>query len=178
MAKAFRRTRDGVECRLDAGEAALLTRLVEMVVGMLDEREQPADRAGEDPLEALVGMGSQRTRPEDPALARLLPDAYADDAAAAEWRRFTEAELRAGKIAAARAVLDSLRPGRMTLGEEAAHGWLTALTDVRLVVGERLGVSDTEAWAPPPGDPRSGLADVYDWLTWLQETLVRAVAGD
>ena len=41
--------------------------------------------------------------PDDPALARLLPDAYADDEeAAAEFRRFTERDLRDAKARDAR----------------------------------------------------------------------------
>ena len=56
-------------------------------------------------------------RPDDPALARLLPDAYADDdEASAEFRRFTERTLRETKMRAplsASAPLRSVMPSAL-----------------------------------------------------------------
>ncbi len=56
--------------------------------------------------------------------------------------------------------------------------WLGALNDLRLALGTRLGVE--EDWAEQlaaldDGDPRALLLAVYDWLSWLQETLVRSL---
>src|SRR4051794_41464140 len=58
--------------------------------------------ADPDPLAAMVGMGSETsaTPPEDPAVRRLLPDAYDDPAGAAEFRRLTDDELRRGETSA------------------------------------------------------------------------------
>lgn len=134
-----------------------------------------------DDLARLLGQTGPATPPDDPVLARLLPDAYADDSeAAGDFRRFTEQELRNGKAAAARTVLATLPEdgGRVRLTEEEAQVWLRALNDVRLALGVRLSITeDFEARVADldPADPRSAYMWVYDWLTFLQETLVHAL---
>jgi hypothetical protein len=141
--------------------------------------EKPPDPL--DDLARLLGQTGPATPPDDPVLARLLPDAYADDTeAAGDFRRFTEQELRNGKAAAARTVLATLPEdgGRVRLSEEEAQVWLRALNDVRLALGVRLSVTedfDARAADLDPADPRSAYMWIYDWLTFLQETLVRAL---
>ena len=180
MATAFRRTRDGVVGKLDQGERELLTRLFDDVARLLEDGL--ADST--DPLEAMVGIAHDARVPDDPALARLLPIATTqDDALAGEFRRYTEIGLRQRKSANLRAAARTLTDRdtvRLDAGTLAA--WLTALTDVRLVLGERLGLrSDADAEElqaalddADDDDPRTWLAAVYDFLTWLQETLVHA----
>src|SRR5262249_11403403 len=79
--------------------------------------EQPlaeGEDAGPDTgqLEAMFALSDSALPPDDPVLARLLPDAYPDDpAAAGEFRRYTESGLRSDKVAAARTVLDTLSEG-------------------------------------------------------------------
>lgn len=134
-----------------------------------------------DDLARLLGQTGPATPPDDPVLARLLPDAYADDAeAAGDFRRFTEQELRDGKAAAARTVLATLPEdgGRIRLSDEEGQVWLRALNDVRLALGVRLSITedfDARAADLDPADPRSAYMWIYDWLTFLQETLVRAL---
>ena len=48
------------------------------------------DHGHEDPLAALVGITSHDSPPEDEVLRRLLPNAYADEVDASEFRRYTE----------------------------------------------------------------------------------------
>ena len=94
----FKRSRRGVEAKLEPGEAEVLVQCASELLELLGSEESVSD----DPLEALVGLppGDVST-PDDPALARLFPSAYADDdAAATEFRRFTESDLRAGKLQA------------------------------------------------------------------------------
>ena len=140
---------------------------------------QPSDPL--DDLARLLGQAGPATPPDDPVLARLLPDAYQDDTeAAGDFRRFTEQELRNGKAAAARTVLATLPSGggRVRLSEEEGQVWLRALNDVRLALGVRLSITeDFEARVADldPADPRSAYMWIYDWLTFLQETLVRAL---
>jgi hypothetical protein len=178
MARRFQRTRRGITVGLDADERDLLARLFEDVDELLDDGTTVAS----DPLAELLVVQEQRSRPEDPALARLLPDGAEDDGEGAqEFRRLTERGLRARKRSAlqvARASLD--QDGTVQLTEEQARAWGTALTDVRLVLAERLGVRTEEDAALlhevldelDEDDPRAWLAAVYDFLTWLQETLV------
>ena len=62
---------------------------------------------------------------------------------------------------------------------------LVALTDVRLVMGERLGLrTDEDATrleelveTLDPDDPAVFALGVYDFLTWLQESLTQALVG-
>ena len=52
------------------------------------------------------------------------------------------------------------------------------LNDTRLTLGSRLDMTEDshDALASlPEDDPRAGLFHVYDWLTYLQDTLVRLV---
>ena len=76
----------------------------------------------------------------------MLPDAYPDDPdASSEFRRYTEKDLRAGKVAAAKTVLATLPEGggRISLSESQAQVWLRALNDIRLALGVRLGITRT-----------------------------------
>jgi hypothetical protein len=151
----------------------------------------PAAGSGDDPLgghwdspeefAALLGLSESTALPEDPVLARLLPDAYRDDAeAAGDFRRYTEQDLRSGKVAAARTVLATLPEGggQVRLSTDDAQAWLRAINDVRLALGVRLSITEDfeERMAGlDPEDPRSAYFWVYDWLTYIQETLVRAL---
>ena len=124
-------------------------------------------------------------------LARLFPTAYPDDEeAAADFRRFTESALRDGKAAAAARVIDTLEEAglprrargrpvhrRRARRQPAAMTWMRSFTDMRLAIATRLGVEegDEEFWASlPDDDPRAQVHDIYDWLGYLQETLVHA----
>ncbi|MBC7374523.1 MAG: DUF2017 family protein, partial [Frankiales bacterium] len=100
----FRRKKDLVVAELDRVEAGILTTVVGDLLELLGAAEAPTTQ---DPLAAMVGLPTGPVeRPEDPALARLLPDAYGDDEeAATDFRRYTETDLRAGKRAHATVVL-------------------------------------------------------------------------
>jgi len=111
----------------------------------------------------------------DPALARLFPNAYPDDEeAAAEFRRYTRDGLverktaNSGLISAA--LMASSDDERITVARDDAEHWLPAITDLRLVLAERLGIHQD-------GDPlpHNELADVYEWLAELQWALVEAL---
>ena len=100
--------------------------------------------------------------------------------AAGDFRRYTEPGLRSGKVEAARTVLATLpdEGGRIRLSAGDAEAWLRALNDVRLALGVLLGITEDyeRELADVTGtDPRSAYLQVYDWLTFLQETLVRSL---
>jgi hypothetical protein len=128
-----------------------------------------------------LGITEEAGPPDDPVLARLLPDAYREDPdAAGEFRRYTERDLRDGKAEAARTILGTLpeRGGRVTLSEDQAQAWLRALNDIRLALGVRLEVTEEvhqEMARMDPADPRYGPLTIYDWLTAVQESLVVAL---
>ena len=62
---------------------------------------------------------------------------------------------------------------------------IVALTDTRLVLGERLGLRtdedaltlDDRVAALDPDDPIVYAASFYDFLTWMQESLTSAMLG-
>jgi hypothetical protein len=120
--------------------------------------------------------------PDDPVLARLLPDAYQDDpAAAGEFRKYTDSSLREAKKYFAHTLLETLPPsgGRVKLTGDQARDWLRALNDVRLMFGVRLEVTEDfeeQLAGFARDDPRVAAFEVYGWLGAVQESLVRALA--
>jgi hypothetical protein len=199
----FRRRGRTVVVALPADERAVLARLLGDVHQMLDDGadDVTTDR---DPLADLVGVDDDwlsdvaagtdgDTEPdvatagerfEDPAVARLLPDGSRDDpAATAEFRRLTEHGLRHRKRAALDRARNALhRPDPVVLDADEAQALLKGLTDVRLVIAERLGLhtdQDAEtvhavlARAGDSDEPWVVMAALYDALTWWQEALVR-----
>jgi hypothetical protein len=174
-------------------EADLLRSLASQLVELL-RNEAAVPRGGADPLEDLLDFSGPTSEPEDPVLARLFHTAYPNDAeAAAEFRRFTEGSLRDGKAAGAIAVIDSLEEAGLPpelhedglmidveLEPDAAETWMRTFTDVRLALATRLGVEegDEAYWhSLPDDDPRAQAHDIYEWVGYLQETLVEALGG-
>lgn len=161
-----------VTARADEIEALVLRQCALELLELLGDEDN-----GQDPLAALVGMPTGEVAPPaDPALARLLPDAYAaDPARATEFRRYTDADLRAGKRAAARTVLATVPEGggEVLLDRDQADAWLGCLNDLRLVLGTRLEVTEqTDVDDLDPDDPRVQPLQVYGWLAYLQESLL------
>jgi Domain of unknown function (DUF2017) len=162
-------------------EREVLLNLCEQIIELLAER---TDHGHDDPLAAMVGITSHDSPPEDEVLHRLLPNAYADQVDAAEFRRYTESTLRQKKQAHAismRTHLKSAADGIVDLDHENANAWLGALNDIRLALGVRLKVetrSQEELELLAPDDPLRGLYGVYSWLGWLQGTLIDALIDD
>ena len=173
-------------------EADLLRNLAAQLVELLrNEAAVPND--DQDSFEAMMDFSGPTTAPEDPVLARLFPTAYPqDEEAAAEFRRFTEGGLRDGKAQSAISIIDSLEeaglPPELTeeglmidveLDPGTAESWMRSFTDLRLALATRLGVEegDEAVWeAMPDEDPRSQAHDIYEWVGYLQETLVHALS--
>jgi hypothetical protein len=178
VAHAFNRTVTGkIVGRLDPVEQALLRSLVLQLAQLLHETD---DAASQDPLAQLVGIQELAERPEDPALLRLFPDAYRDDESAAnDFRRYTQARLRENKTSRADAVIEMLDRAdtKIELSDAEAQNMLAVMNDTRLVLASRLGLTDEltlDELLLAEAD-QGGAAHLYEWLTWLQETLVRAI---
>jgi hypothetical protein len=144
---------------LSEEERALLLSLTDEIVGLLDERDTEPE-------------GAMR----DPALLRLLPDAYQDDQdASAEFRRFTEDELAGAKTSDARAVAMAVRDDEViVLNRDSVRPWLRSITDLRLALAVRLGIREDgdEGDTSPEAEPTQ---QVYFWLGYLQESLLAAL---
>ena len=173
-------------------EADLLRSLAGQLVELL-RNEAAVPRDDVDPFEAMMDFSGPTQEPEDPVLARLFPTAYPkDEEAAPEFRRFTEGGLRDGKAAAAIAIIDGLEeaglPPELTedglmidveLDEPTAETWMRSFTDLRLALATRLEVEegDEAYWSSlPDEDPRAQAHDIYEWVGYLQETLVAALS--
>jgi hypothetical protein len=174
-------------------EADLLRSLAAQLVELL-RNEAAVPRDDVDPLESLMDFTGPTTEPDDPVLARLFPTAYPhDEEAAAEFRRFTEGSLRDGKANAAITIIDGLEdaglPPELTeeglmidveLDQPTAETWMRSFTDLRLALATRLEVEegDEDYWnSLPDDDPRAQAHDIYDWVGYLQETLVQALSA-
>ena len=162
-------------------EREVLINLVEQIIELLAER---TDNHVDDPLAAMVGITTHDSPPEDEVLLRLLPNAYADQVDAAEFRRYTESTLRGKKYAhsmSMRITLKSSVDGIVEVDHDGANDWLGAMNDIRLALGVRLKVeqnSHEELELLAPDDPMRGVYAVYSWLGWLQESLIVALMDE
>jgi len=156
--RAFRRKSAGYEAAFAPEEARLIVQLTEQIGAMLAE---PA--AG------------------DAAVLRLLPDAYpSDPEAAAEFRRFTAEGLAERKVLNGQTVATSLAEAsaatsatKVRLDEQQAQAWIRAISDIRLTIASRLGIERDDD-RPNADEP---LGEIYDWLAFVQESLVVAMQG-
>ena len=170
-------------------EADLLRSLAAQLIELL-RNESATTAVDADPLEELLDFSGQTTAPDDPVLARLFPTAYPDDEeSAGDFRRFTESALRDGKAGAAASIIDALEDAGLPpepedglfidveLDDAAAMTWMRSFTDMRLAIATRLGIEDDDEdyWLSlPDDDPRAQVHDIYNWLGFLQETLVHS----
>ena len=123
---------------------------------------------------------------EDPAIGRLVPDAYPEDEESSRaFRDATREDLLDRRALDADIVRTALAGMRGDLAEMshseafAEHdldippsdidAWLRTLTALRLVIAERLGIESDDDH--DPDDPRFG---VYDWLGYRLELTIDA----
>lgn len=155
--------------KLDDAEHGVLCQLFEQMAELLTDSES---ETSSDPLAKMLNMSGSTQISEDPALARLFPDGYSDDEhASADFRRFTEQDLRAQKITALTSVRNALEnwTGKSTVSAQQAQDWLKALNDLRLVLGTRLEITDEAEIDFDADEPGIHL---YNYLTYLQGTLI------
>ena len=171
MAKSpFRRNRaSGFDVVLEAGEAAVLTRLCEELTTLLSVDDEPVEG-------------------NDPVMERLFPRAYLDpteEEAEADWQRLAHGDLVDGRrrnLATVEGTLAGaeVRRGRfeLTLSEEQAMAWLSVINDARLALGTRLDVTeDMDLSGLDTDDPDTAPFAVYWWLGVLEERLIDVLSG-
>jgi hypothetical protein len=146
--------RGGLRMRLHGGEAALLAKLLEEL--MVVVRAEIAD---------------------DPVRARLYPAAYADEAAAAEFRSLTESGLQQERVQRIQDCAEDLATHApdIPIADDAGDRWLRVLNDMRLALGTQLGVTEDWDHDVDPDDPEQLSQATYLWLTGVQDSLVRAL---
>jgi len=205
MRSTFARARGGrIKVRLGDADRGVVAGLLEAVADLLDpEVDAAADpdagpaagpdaaggRAGPDDASLWASLEADLAvePPSDPAVARLLPDASRDDPELAQsFRRLTEQDLRERKrdsLGLAAAALRRSAP--VVLDDSEAQALLKGLTDVRLVLAERLGIATDEdaeflhaalaAGASQGGQEWAKAAELYEVVTYLQEELVHTL---
>ena len=151
------RSGDKVRISLDEHEAGLLRSIV-------GEMQQ-----------LLEADGDHR----DPVLNRLFPAASDSEEDARSYREMVGGELKTGKLESLAIVQDTLGaqgPVEEDISLEATERWMIALTDLRLAIGTRIGVTEEMMAAPlDPDDPNVGYLSVLHWLGWVQESLIEAL---
>ena len=177
--RGFYRDSDGVALSLDGEELQILLSLL----ADLREMIEPAPIQDSDPLVEIVGIDEMAALPTDEAVARLFPDAYADDdEASMEFRRFTERGLRQRRMDQLKIVqvlFERARQGPAKLTEPETSAVLGVLNDLRMVLGVRLGIEqddDNREDFVAQEDPRRHMYVAYQWLTWLQQELLGSMA--
>jgi len=194
---------EGVRIRLEPEEAVLLQALMRQMLELLGDAPDAGDPLAavgiaekavrpEDPVLARLFPDAYRDDGEAAEEFRRYTEMGLRDGKR-EAARTVLSSLESASEATAGAPSEegmpseeNVPPGRdapswrleAVLDDERAQVWLRALNDVRLALGTRLDVTEEwyeEASELDPRDPRAPMFAVYDWLTMLQESLVRAV---
>lgn len=147
----FRSAPAGYVARWEDVEREVLARVARDVAELV--RAESGLEPGVEVGDGVAFTGVARV-PQDPAVQRLLPDAHQDDAdVATEFRHLTQTDLAAGKVARLLAFADAIdspdelpddprSAAEVVVPRESAQEFAGALTDVRLVLAERLGMVD------------------------------------
>jgi hypothetical protein len=192
MASTFTRARGGrVKVKLGDADRGVVAGLLEAVADLLEPEDAepggPPAAGTDDDLLARLEADLAVEPPADPAVARLLPDGSRDDPELAQsFRRLTEQDLRERKrdsLGLAAAALRRAAP--VVLVDSEAQALLKGLTDVRLVLAERLGIATDEdaeflhaalaAGAAQGPQVWAKAAGLYEVVTYLQEELVHTL---
>ena len=174
---SFRRLDNGdFAITFSSQEAHVLINLTEQLLELLADGDGQSHQV--DPLLHLVGISNSEAPPEDPVLRRLLPNAYEDEQAAGEFRRYTEHGLREKKKAHALFIYESLLPQdedwngdtpldkgsiQITVPMSDSLAWLGGLNDLRLALAVRLGIGSDKGTphAEEAGSEKMQDADVH-----------------
>jgi hypothetical protein len=121
-------------------------------------------------LRSLPGQLKELLGTDDPSLRRLFPPAYRDDAQQEEeYQRLTREDLLERHTAALDVMAGTVDATELDEGQ--LSGWLSAINDLRLVLGTQLDVSEDDVGGDTP------LYELYRYLSYLEEMVVEALAG-
>ncbi len=156
----------------------MLDQLVTQLIHLLQSHSGTA--LDPDPLFASLEVGGSDTVPEDPALARLFPDAYDEDDDSAQFRRVTEQGLLNRKLQDAMHVTSALGIGagmpddaaiEVDISEATLPNWARTVTALRLAIAARIGLDTAEDHARLMEDEETrGTVLVFDWLAAILES--------
>lgn len=112
---------------------------------------------------------------DDPALERLFPPAYPDEAdLQTEYEQLVRGDLKQQRLSSVDVMEQTIEASRLT--EEQLLAWLSALNDLRLILGTKLGATeDMDSEDMPDDDPLAPSYALYYYLGWLEEQVVEAL---
>lgn len=146
-----------------------------------DLGEQEADLVRQV-IHQYLDLIDHRSGAEPDVVERLFPAASDDPKVAADFQELSTDSLAREKREAAETALGLLGGqggSELRLSEEEADAWLRLLTDLRLSIGTRIGVTEeTMATDPDPEDPEDWPLAVLHYLGALQESLVGALSDE
>lgn len=171
----------GVEILFNPEEAGMLDQLVRQLI-MLMESHSSTD-LDPDPLFASLEVGGSDTIPDDPALARLFPDAFEDSSEASAFRRVTEQGLLNRKLQDAMRVVDDLdwsmpnvteaTETAVNITQESFPAWARTITAVRLAIAARIGLETEDDHERLIDEEHTrGTVLVFDWLASLLDAIL------
>ncbi|MBO1805626.1 DUF2017 family protein [Leucobacter ruminantium] len=176
----------GLRMVLQHDEAAMLNQLVTQLVQLLQSHSSTA--LDPDPLFASLEVGGSDAKPEDPALARLFPDAYEGDDESGRFRQVTEQGILNRKLQDALEVTSALGLGgdpfseadvEVELPSAALPAWARTLTALRLAIAARIGLEHESDHARLEADEETrGTVLVFDWLAAILDTVMRVQLAD
>jgi len=184
--KLLPKSSGGLLLVLERDEAAMLDQLVEQLIQLMQSHSGTA--LDPDPLFASLEVGGSEELPDDPALARLFPDAYEGNVDAAQFRRVTEQGLLNRKLQDAMDVTSALglggrvpdadaEPVEVDVTSATLPAWVRTITALRLAIAARIGLEAAEDHARLLSDEETrGTVLVFDWLAAILESVL-AIAG-
>lgn len=174
----------GLRLLLDHDEAAMLDQLIAQLIQLLQSHSSTA--LDPDPLFASLEVGGSDETPDDPALARLFPDAYAEGARSGEFRSVTEQGLLNRKLQDAMDVTAALGLGggapadgtlvEVDISQSTLPAWVRTVTALRLAIAARIGLVGSEDRPRLLDDEETrGTVLVFDWLAAILESVLAIV---
>lgn len=171
----------GLRLTLEIDEAAMLDQLVTQLTQLLQSHSQTA--LDPDPLFASLEVGGSEELPEDPALARLFPNAYEESDDAAAYRRVTEQGLVNRKLQDAMRVTTDLGLGagvpfdadsvEVDITAGSLPTWARTITALRLAMAARIGLdSAADHDRLLDEEDTRGTVLVFDWLAAILDSVL------
>jgi hypothetical protein len=127
-------------------------------------------------LSTLVDQLEELLSTDSPVLERLFPPPYGDDVERNEgYAALAHPELIEHRQAELEVVRSSIEA--TSVDEEQLSAWMRSINDLRLVLGTILEIEEDGA-APQVDDDNAATHQAYEYLGYLLETIVGALAGD
>lgn len=170
---------------LEVQEVSILSNLVGQLISLLQSHSRGYLES--DPFLSRLEVGGSEHLPDDPALARLLPDAYEDASASSAFRRVTEQGLINQKLEDALTVSTAISAGSPdNANVERAHGsdvtinaetfgpWVRTMTALRLSIAARLGITSEDDYAViAEQSEHDNTMLIYNWIAAIIDLILR-----